>query len=276
MTALPFFPLAIDAYKLDCGHLSDAEHGRYLLILMELWVAPRQRLPNDDEWLARRFRRSVDAVEKELRPLIDEFCQCDGHWITQKRLTREYERAQKATRQRSEAAKSRWKKPDDDDDASAQEARSRKTPPREGKIRKPLEQNESSDANGYAPTLTPTPTPTQESEPPLVPPVNGGEREPTTDELLRPALEIFNAVGCGRGWKTARELNDFRRKELLDIGRNHPRGTLRLVCLAAARETSNDGQHRPQQKRFGLDDLLRDFDRYLRAAKTIDPDATVH
>lgn len=110
MAELPFFPMAIDAYLADTRHLDDAEHGRYHLILYELWRSPNQRLPNDDEWLARRFSRSVDRVATELRPLMKEFCDCDGNWITQKRLSREFLRARKVTKQRSDAAKALWRK----------------------------------------------------------------------------------------------------------------------------------------------------------------------
>lgn len=110
MAELPFLPIATDAYMADCDHLTDAEHGRYFLLLMALWRAPGQRLPNDDEWLARKFRRSVDAVKAELRPLISEFCETDGNWLWQKRLSKEFKRAAKSVKQRSDAAKARWNK----------------------------------------------------------------------------------------------------------------------------------------------------------------------
>ncbi len=110
MAELPFFPMAIDAYLADTRHLSDAEHGRYHLILYELWRAPKQRLPNEDAWLARRLCRSIERIIEEIRPLIKEFCDCDGNWITQKRLSKEFLRARKVTKQRSDAAKALWKK----------------------------------------------------------------------------------------------------------------------------------------------------------------------
>lgn len=110
MADLPFFPLATDAYLADTQHLTDAEHGRHLLLLIALWRAPRQRLPNDDAWLARKFGRTAEEVAAELRPIIAEFYQCDGNWITQKRLSREYSRASRQVEQKREAAKSRWRK----------------------------------------------------------------------------------------------------------------------------------------------------------------------
>lgn len=143
MAELPFFPLAIDAYLADCGHLTDAEHGRYLLILMELWRAPHCRLPNDDAWLARRFRRTVEAVQSELRPLLAEFCQSDGNWITQKRLSKEFSRARKVTRQRSDAAKSLWRKKKGGSERIREETHPRIAP-------------------AYEPTPTPTPTEVRE------------------------------------------------------------------------------------------------------------------
>lgn len=110
MAEFPAMPLWTDAYLADCGHLSDAEHGRYLMLLMHLWRAPSQRLPNDDAWLARRFRRSVEDVQNEIRPLISEFCDCDGNWITQKRTSREFAYVAEQSRKQSERAKARWDK----------------------------------------------------------------------------------------------------------------------------------------------------------------------
>lgn len=108
--SLPFLKLFVAEYLSDTMHLDDAEHGRYLLLLMALWRAPRQRLPNDDRWLARRFNRSVERVETELRPIISEFCQCDGNWISNKRIDAEYEEASRTSSAQSVRAKSRWRK----------------------------------------------------------------------------------------------------------------------------------------------------------------------
>ena len=108
MAEFPALPLWTDAHLADTSHLSDAEQGRYLLMLMAMWRAPGCRLPNDDIWLARKFRRSVEDVLNELRPLIDEFCQCDGNWITQKRLNREYQRVSGACANQSKRGQMRW------------------------------------------------------------------------------------------------------------------------------------------------------------------------
>ena len=110
MSEFPAMPLWIDAFMVDCGHLDDAETGRYMLILFKLWLAPKQRLPNNDTWLARQFRRTEDAVRLQLRPLIREFCQCSGNWITQERLTREYAYVSSRSKKQSVRAKLRWDK----------------------------------------------------------------------------------------------------------------------------------------------------------------------
>lgn len=108
MAEMPFFPLATDAFLADTDHLDDAERGRYVSLLIALWRAPQQRLPNDDAWLSRKFKRTPEEVATQLRPLIAEFCQNDGNWITQKRISKEFKRAQKSVKQRSDAAKARW------------------------------------------------------------------------------------------------------------------------------------------------------------------------
>lgn len=113
MAEFPAMPLWTDSYLADCGHLDDAETGRYLLILIHMWRAPDQRLPNDDAWLAHKFRRSVEDVRAQLRPIFDEFCQCNGNWITQKRLAREHAYVRGASEKQRARANSRWAKEKD-------------------------------------------------------------------------------------------------------------------------------------------------------------------
>lgn len=108
MAKFPAMPFWFDAYWLDCSHLSDAEHGRYLLIMKELWTAPKQRIPNDDQWLSRRFRRNVDAIRSEIKPILKEFCECDGNWWSQGRLNDEFAYVNKMSAKQSARAKSRW------------------------------------------------------------------------------------------------------------------------------------------------------------------------
>ena len=110
MADFPALPLWTDAYMADCGHLTDAEHGRYLRLIMAMWRSPECRIPNDDKWLARKFGRSVEDVQSQLRPLIDEFCQTDGNWIFQKRLLKERNRVVASGQKQRDRAKSRWNK----------------------------------------------------------------------------------------------------------------------------------------------------------------------
>lgn len=53
MAEFPALPLWTDAYLGDTRHLTLAEHGAYLLLLMIAWRTPDCALPNDDAWLGR-------------------------------------------------------------------------------------------------------------------------------------------------------------------------------------------------------------------------------
>lgn len=108
--ALPLFP---DAFLADCGHLTDAERGIYILLLMMMWRAPGCRLPNDDDWLARRFNRTVELFREQVRPVIQEFCQSDGNWITQKRLLKEFQFVATKSEKQRDLANTRWNKEKD-------------------------------------------------------------------------------------------------------------------------------------------------------------------
>lgn len=53
MADYPALPLFTDAYLADTRHLTPAQHGAYLLMLMCAWRAPDCMLPKDDVYLSR-------------------------------------------------------------------------------------------------------------------------------------------------------------------------------------------------------------------------------
>lgn len=53
MAEYPALPLFTDAYMADTRHLTAAQHGAYLLLLMTAWRMPDCRLPDDDLFLSR-------------------------------------------------------------------------------------------------------------------------------------------------------------------------------------------------------------------------------
>lgn len=110
MSAFPSLPLFTDAWVADTKHLSRLERGTYHDLIVLMWRSPECRVPNDDEWLSRRMGMTLDEVKNELRPIIAEFMQTDGNWLFQKRLRKEFDWCKKNSRQRSDAAKSRWSK----------------------------------------------------------------------------------------------------------------------------------------------------------------------
>lgn len=112
MAEFPALPLYTDALLADCGHLSDAEFGLYLRLLIQMWRSPSADgcLPDDDAWLARRFNRPIEAIQRELRPIITEFCQVRGKKVTQRRLQRELEHAREYRKKQSDRAKQLWEK----------------------------------------------------------------------------------------------------------------------------------------------------------------------
>lgn len=56
MAEFPALPLFTDAYLADTIHLTAAQHGAYMLMLMAAWRTKDCALPNDDEFLARVTR----------------------------------------------------------------------------------------------------------------------------------------------------------------------------------------------------------------------------
>lgn len=107
MAQFPCLPLWTDAWIADTAHLSRLERGTYMDLLVLMWRTPGCRVPNDNEWIAKHLRLTVHEVEMEVRNIINEFCQTDGNWITQKRLKREFIRRFEHGAVQSVRAKSR-------------------------------------------------------------------------------------------------------------------------------------------------------------------------
>lgn len=110
MAEFAALPLFTDSFLADTAHLTDAEAGRYLRLLMLIWRSPGCRIPNDPDWLARKFQRTRAESDDEIGPLIREFCQSDGNWISQKRLSKEFEYLRKTSMRQSVRSKARWDK----------------------------------------------------------------------------------------------------------------------------------------------------------------------
>lgn len=109
MAKFPALPLWIDALTADTHHLTHCEFGLYMRLLILMWQTPGCRLPNDVAWIAKRLHSKTD----EFKSLLEEFCQTDGNWITQKRLNAEYGYVTKTQQKRSVSAKRRWNKEKD-------------------------------------------------------------------------------------------------------------------------------------------------------------------
>lgn len=110
MAEFPIMPVGTSDFLADTMHLSHEEMGLYWRMCLNMWRAPERRFPNDDGWLAKRFNADAAAV----RALVSEFFQCDGNWITHKRIEKEYQFVSASSRKQSARAKSRWKKKTDE------------------------------------------------------------------------------------------------------------------------------------------------------------------
>ena len=113
MANFPSLPLWTDAYLADTGHLSFEEHGVYMLLLMTIWRSPECRIPNDMKWIQRRLRASQSDMDMIVEPIVKEFFDTTGNWITQKRLKQEYNYVSARSKTQSDRAKLRWNKEKD-------------------------------------------------------------------------------------------------------------------------------------------------------------------
>lgn len=100
-----WMPLYVADYLADTGHLSAAEHGAYLLLIMHYWQ--NGGLPNEDRRLARICRMSPDEWAEARETLFDMF---DDGW-KHARVEEELQAAREISEKAKEKAAKRWHKP---------------------------------------------------------------------------------------------------------------------------------------------------------------------
>lgn len=98
-----WMPLLVDKYLGDTTHLTTEQHGAYLLLLLSCWKRDG-KLPADDIQLANIARLPL-ARWRQHGPILLEFFDHEGGFLTQKRLTAELARAKANLEQRSQAGK---------------------------------------------------------------------------------------------------------------------------------------------------------------------------
>jgi uncharacterized protein YdaU (DUF1376 family) len=111
MAEFAALPLFTDSWIADTSHLTYAERGLYLDLLVLMWRSPECRVPNDMDWIARKLGCLGNAIAyATLQCHVSEFCQTDGNWLVQKRLKKEFEYIRKNTQRMSDMANRRWNK----------------------------------------------------------------------------------------------------------------------------------------------------------------------
>jgi uncharacterized protein YdaU (DUF1376 family) len=85
MADFPILPLCTDAYLADTTHLTNEEHGCYLLLLMFSWRNNRP-LPDDDLKIARMLHITPGRWRTKIRPSLEPFFDLSGGFFFQKKL----------------------------------------------------------------------------------------------------------------------------------------------------------------------------------------------
>lgn len=99
-----WMPLYIGDYLADTMHLSGAEHGAYLLLIMHYWR--NGPLPNDQRLLASIARTERKVWDKEVGPVVRRFFELRNNTtLHHKRIDQEIGNAEATIEQRSSAGR---------------------------------------------------------------------------------------------------------------------------------------------------------------------------
>jgi len=110
MAKFPSMPLWTDAWLAATNHLTFEEKGIYMDMLVLMWRTPGCRIPADQAWIERHLRINNDQFDTIIKPIIDEFLDTTGNWVTSRRLQKEYLFVQDKAKKQSVRSKSRWSK----------------------------------------------------------------------------------------------------------------------------------------------------------------------
>lgn len=86
MAEFPALPIFTDAYLADTRHLTAAQHGAYLLLLMMAWRTPDCSLPDDDEKLARWSCMDKRTWKANKETILSFWARNNSGHLIQKRL----------------------------------------------------------------------------------------------------------------------------------------------------------------------------------------------
>jgi uncharacterized protein YdaU (DUF1376 family) len=105
MAEFPALPIFTDAYLADTRHLSAAQHGAYLLLLMMAWRLPDCALPDNDETLAKWCSMDKRTFLKNKDAIMSFWSRNDAGKFVQKRLLDERKYVVQLRSKNSEAGK---------------------------------------------------------------------------------------------------------------------------------------------------------------------------
>lgn len=204
MSNRAWMPLHIGDYLADTGHLTVAEHGAYLLLIMHYWQ--NGSLPENERLIARIARMSASQWEESRDVLAMLF----GPGWTHKRIDAELSKADEIIEKRRAAAEARHSKSKPDANAVHVQSKSTYT----GAL--PLTDNlSSSDANASSSPEPAKAAPVASSPTSFELPCVSGEPYPVTEADVAewreafPAVDIRQQLAAMRSWLVA---NPTRRK----------------------------------------------------------------
>lgn len=92
MAALPYMPLFVADYLADTAHLTAAQHGAYLLLIMNYWQRGKP-LPNDDVRLSKIARMNRRDWDRNKCPVLDMF-EVQDNLLVHSRIAHELSRVE--------------------------------------------------------------------------------------------------------------------------------------------------------------------------------------
>ena len=120
-----WMPLYVADYLTKTGHLNTAEHGAYMLLIMQYWT--QGHLPDNDRMLAQITRLRVERW-RTMRPQLEPFFTVElGKVWRHDRIEEELKKAADLREKRQGAAAARWS----NSNANAQQMHTQPQPPEE-------------------------------------------------------------------------------------------------------------------------------------------------
>jgi uncharacterized protein YdaU (DUF1376 family) len=107
---IPYWRFFVGGFAAETQHLSAAQLGHHVRLLMLAWRRASCSIPNEAEWISRRLGVGPDDYSREVVPVLSDLWESDGDDLTNADLRSERLHVEERSEKARKAANARYRR----------------------------------------------------------------------------------------------------------------------------------------------------------------------